>query len=154
MLAFSAHWANDRTVLKLSDAARLPFDSESVDLLISSLGDPYNDLNFWKEVGRVLKPDGHAIFTTPSHEWSVNFRSKLNSEKLSAEFELKNGETVSVPSFIYSREQQADLLKQAGLQILEYKGVPLAELSSEKISPKLLIGNGKYIVEGYLVKKA
>src|SRR5215213_3310277 len=113
MLAFSEKWANENTVLRVEDAARLSFGAESIDLLISSLGDPYNHPDFWNSVSRILKPNGHAIFTTPAYEWSVNFRSKLDNETASAEFELKNGKTVAVLSYIYSKEKQSELLKQA-----------------------------------------
>ncbi len=157
MLSYSGQWASEKNILQLSDATDLSLPAESLDLLVASLGDPYNTPEFWEEVYRVLRMGGIAIFTTPSYKWAVSFRVKFNEEVSSADFELADGRKVSVPSYIYSPENQIELVEKNRLSVLDYTGAPLSEISSEIISPKLLIDNldenKDSIVEGYLVTK-
>ena len=74
MLAYSAAWFRRGARPVIADALRLPIRSACFGLVVASLGDAYNDPQFWSEVSRVLQPGGVVLFTTPSFEWAVSFR--------------------------------------------------------------------------------
>lgn len=155
MLSYSRRWAGPNASLVVADSARLPFAAGSFDLLVSSLGDPYNDLSFWREARRTLRPGGAVFFTTPSHDWATAFRGRDRDG--SAEFELSNGESVYVPSKIYPRSAQIELIESAGLlaRAGRHAEVLLSDIKSSALSPKLLADRGAdaSIVEGYLAIK-
>jgi SAM-dependent methyltransferase len=156
MLSYSRQWANAKTHLVLGDSMMLPIADDRLDLVVSSLGDPYNVPDFWREVFRVLRPNGTALFTTPAYAWATAFRDSSASDLESAEFELLDGESVQVPSWIYPAEAQVEMIKKSGLRIKEKTRVTLVEIASKPLSPKLLTERGldADIVEGYLVTKA
>jgi SAM-dependent methyltransferase len=155
MLSYSSQWANAKTHLVLSDALMLPFTSERFDLLVSSLGDPYNVPVFWKELHRVLRSGAVAFFTTPAYDWAVAFRNGHQSDLPPAEFELLKGGTVYVPSWIYSLPDQIEMIENSGLSVREHLTVSLSAITATPLSPKLLIDRGTDadVVEGYLVRK-
>lgn len=157
MLCYSQQWIIKGVHLLLGDALHLPIASESIELLVSSLGDPYNEPRFWKEVYRVLRPGGISFFTTPSYEWASAFRRE--SDIMWADFELSDGRRVSVPSLIYSEDVQRKLIEDSGLQVIKVdyvpNHVPLSALKS-RLSPKLLIkerGTNSSIITGYVTIK-
>ena len=156
MLEFSKKWVNRGVELSLNRAEMIPVGSGSLGLVVSSLGDPYNEPAFWDEISRCLRPGGLLFFTTPAHEWAKAFRSQnSHSELMAAEFELKDGRKVLVPSWIYAVDQQVELIKNSGLEIWEVVHVPRSALQSEHLSPKLFIGHGDNIniLTGYLCAK-
>jgi SAM-dependent methyltransferase len=156
MLSYSQQWANAITHLVVADSTALPIASENLDLLISSLGDPYNTPSFWSEVYRTLRPGGAAMFTTPSFDWAIAFRDKCKSDITSAEFETIGGEVVSVPSWIYSQVEQIEMIEKSGLIMSEHARVSIPQITPASLSPKLLRGRGfdADVVEGYLVTKS
>ena len=153
MLRYATPWATAGANLLLGTAFRLPIASESVQLLVSSLGDPYNTSRFLKEVRRVLRPGGAFVFTTPSYGWATSFRP-VPGVKL-AEFELSDGRRVEVPSWIYSRDEQLRMFERHGLLQKQVAEAPISELKSEPVSPKLLQVGGlnSSVVTGYLLVK-
>lgn len=153
MLQYSKRWSMSGAHLLLGSAFALPIASGSTQLLVSSLGDPYNATPFWKEACRILRPGGFFVFTTPSHDWASTFRAGKEIEV--AEFELSEGRRVRVPSWIYSRDEQAGMFEQHGLVPKQLAEVPIAELQSERLSPKLLHlpGANASVVTGYLLVK-
>jgi len=155
MLRHSSRWAQDGARLAVADAGALPVRSERVALLVASVGDPYNQPSFWAEARRVLKPRGAVVFTTPSYAWASSFRPYSNGRKMAAEFELADGRHVSVPSFIYSEEQQAELIAAQGLSVTEVYNVPISALRNQPISPKLLVERKERpdVLTGYRVVK-
>jgi SAM-dependent methyltransferase len=143
--------------LIVADSTKLPLAHGCLDLLVSSLGDPYNDLKFWEEARRLLRPGGAVFFTTPSYDWATDFRGSGHRNGIEyAEFELSNGERVYVPSKIYPRDKQTELIGKAGLVVEGYAVVTLSEITSSPLSPKLLPerGPGASVVEGYMVVKS
>jgi hypothetical protein len=135
----------------------LPLRSGSTGLLVSSVGDPYNQYEFWSEVYRILKPGGISLFTTPSYEWAVAFRVTASNEiKMKAEFELEDGRRVYVPSWIYSKDEQIKMIEKNGLLVKDVADVPTSALKSNRLSPKLLVGHGSQaiVVTGYMLMKA
>lgn len=156
MLGFSEKWAAWGAILSLSRAETLPVASGSLGLLVSSLGDPYNEPAFWDEAYRVLRPGGVVFFTTPAYDWAESFRLQNGQgEVMSAEFELKDGRRVFVPSWIYPVDQQIKLIMSSGIEVEEVVQVPRSALESERVSPKLLIDhlNDMNVVTGYLCLK-
>jgi SAM-dependent methyltransferase len=138
MLAYSGQWADIGAQLIIGDASRIPLLTESTDVIVSSLGDPYNLDDFWSEVRRVLRPGGRAFFTTPSYEWARAFRRSENGLPNVATFQLLNGQTVYVPSYILDVGDQVDLMARHGLIVSEVINVLLSALTETPISPKLL----------------
>ncbi len=155
MLSYSRPWAGTRTHLVLSDSIMLPITDEGLDLVVSSLGDPYNLPAFWREVYRTLKPGGSAFFTTPAYDWASAFRDSSGSDLEFAEFELLGGECVQVPSWIYPAEKQVEMIEESGLHVKESSRVSILEIASHYLSPKLLMERGQNadVVEGYLITK-
>jgi SAM-dependent methyltransferase len=132
--------------LVVCDAQQLPFTSNSFDIVVSSLGDPYNTIQFWNEAKRVLKKGGHVLFTTPSFEWAQQFR---NGEKR-AEFEMSSGEVLAVPSYVLSEEDQCVLIRNSGLTPVRISQVDENQLKNTPRSPKLQPGP---IVSLYVAQK-
>lgn len=156
MLEYSKKWVKHGAKLLLNKAEMIPVASESLGLLVSLLGDPYNEPAFWAEAYRTLRPGGLVFFTTPAHEWAKAFRSQSEPHGIiSAEFELRDGRKVRVPSWIYPVEQQVALIRSKGLEVREVKQVLLSALTSEDLSPKLLVTQDVDInvVTGYLCMK-
>jgi SAM-dependent methyltransferase len=155
MLAHSTEWVAHGARLILADADNLPIEPLSVDVLVSSLGDPYNNRQFWLEVSRVLHPRGVGLFTTPSSEWALGFRSGPDDWPMWAEFELSDGRSVRVPSLIHPIDQQVRLIKSCGLLVKEVVDIPVSKLEVSAVSPKLETprGTNASIVTGYFLAK-
>lgn len=132
--------------LAVCDAKRLPFLDDSFDLIASSLGDPYNSAEFWREAARVLRPGGQMIFTTPAFNWAQKFRNGAEC----AEFVLADGESIAVTSFVEPEEKQRKLITQSGLTVTSSREIDEGDLRTTHRSPKL---RGGPIVSGYLVRK-
>lgn len=128
------------------DAQITPLASGSFDVVVASLGDPYNTLRFWKEAARLLRPDGHVLFTSPSFEWATQFRDRSNA----AEFILSDGRMIAVPSLIVASDDQRRMIEASGLALLDVQAFMDTELRSSPRSPKLCPGP---IVSGYLAQK-
>lgn len=156
MLAHSKQWASRGAHFVLGDAAAMPLESQCLDLLVSSLGDPYNTITFWEEAYRVLRPGGISLFTTPSYDWALAFRSGLSKEAaMWAEFELSDGRRVRVPSLIHSVPEQFSLIGTSRLLTKDVADVPITAIKSGKLSPKLLSERGPNasVITGYVIRK-
>lgn len=132
--------------LVVCDARQLPFTPNSFDIVVSSLGDPYNTIQFWKEAKRVLKKNGHVLFTTPSFEWAQKFRNSDNH----AEFQMCSGKLLAVASYVLSIENQCALISNAGLSPIQISHIDDSQLKATPRSPKLRTGS---IVSGYMARK-
>ncbi len=135
MLSYSTKWVDKGASLLQGDAFVLPFLPESLDVIVSSLGDPYNQQKYWEELDRVLKPNGIVLFTTPSYKWKTVFRN--NTYQDFAEFELKTKEHVLIRSWIYSEEKQRKMIESTSLRLKEISSVKKSNLELQQISPKL-----------------
>jgi ubiquinone/menaquinone biosynthesis C-methylase UbiE len=155
MLLYSSLYRRQGASLVLGDATNLPFKGEAANLLVSSLGDPFNTIDFWHEVSRVLRPGGKAIFTTPAYDWAAWFRSGQSAVGHCALFELRDGARVPTPSHIHSQYEMNERFSRVGLRLRRYQLVRASELTTE-LSKKLLRENGASapVLEGYLLDKA
>lgn len=153
MLDHSASWESCGSRLTTASAEALPFASDSVSAIVSSLGDPYNGAAFWTECARVLRPGGLAMFTTPAYGWAHSFRAELERDQ--ASFDLVDGTRVSVPSYIFAVSEQVRLLHEAGFLVERICELPLDALSGSVISPKLVTtpATSTSVVTGYLARK-
>ena len=133
----------------LADALQLPFVDSSISVLIATLGDPYNTPRFWREVVRVLAKNGFVIFTTPSYAWSSTFRRTEKDEQDVAEFELRDGRRILVPSLIFPEAEQVALLAAYGLLVRKTIRVTVDQLQAEQMSSKLRCAVHGEIVTGY-----
>jgi ubiquinone/menaquinone biosynthesis C-methylase UbiE len=142
--------------LMIAQADELPFPDCSIDLLVASLGDPYNEASFWREARRVLRKDGCVVYSTPSPEWASSFRGGLGrAESNRAEFVLADGRKTWIPSIIYPEPVQRQMIESAGLNVEDVKGVSIQELTGVRLSPKLSVlhSPSSPVVSGYLARK-
>ena len=156
MLAYSEAWRQDGVKLDLAPATALPYASESFDVVVSCLGDPYNTTSFWIEAHRVLRSGGKCFFTTPSYDWAAAYREVTNTDSMhNSEFELKDGSRVCLPSHIYAEHEQVQLIQSAGLTVSQVLNVSVKELPDKNLSPKLVLSRGPMasVVSGYVVLK-
>lgn len=155
MLKHSAQFSKLGASLLEADAACLPIASESVDCLISSLGDPYNLPQFWTEAARVLRSTGKVIFTVPAYTWAIHFRANRTQNFNEAEFDLMDGSKVLIPSFIYADCDQRNMIQAAGFEVIATRQILIRDLEDENLSPKLGLNRGPSgeIVSGYLIMK-
>ncbi len=156
MLQYSRPFETEGARLAVADAENLPLESGSIDCLVASLGDPYNQIGFWTEAKRVLTENGTAVLTVPSYDWARCFRKAGMTDFDRAEFELADGRRVFIPSFIYPESQQKALVEKAGLTVEDIQEVTLGELVNEELSPKLCIDRGPQaaVVTGYFICKS
>jgi SAM-dependent methyltransferase len=156
MLQYSHQFGGAGATLKVADAEKLPLAAGNVDCLVASLGDPYNNSEFWAEAFRVLSMRGNIIFTVPAYDWAEFFRKGArNTDSTKAEFELVDGRHVFLPSFIYPEAAQRANIESSGLKVLDVRYVTLNDLRGEKLSPKLGLDRGPEgaVVTGYFIQK-
>jgi len=156
MLSHSEAWDEHGARRVVATAERLPFEAQTVDLVVASLGDPYNTQAFWLEAHRVLKATGSVLFTTPSWEWATAYRRRNSdaAELDRAEFALADGRRVLVPSWILPQLSQVLLIESAGLRMDEIADVRLDAITATPLSPKLRGVPNETILCGYHVTKA
>jgi hypothetical protein len=153
MLEHSRKWELRGASLLIADAANTQLPSESFQLIVSSLGDPYNDESFWREASRLLSSGGACLFTAPTPEWSERFRARSNRK--AAEFVLANGKKIFVRSDILSVASQSELIEAVGLYLDEIQSFYASQLTGP-VSKKLLVdgpASSMPIVRGFTVKK-
>jgi len=154
MLSHSEQYLGENVRFYLADAQETGLADSSVDIVIASLADPFNTLKFWKEIRRLLIPEGLCLFTTPAVEWAEAFR--LSDKYNQAEFMLQDGTIVFVPSIVLAVKEQCELIREAGLHIREIKEYSVSDLTGP-ISPKLLmksVGRSLVILRGFTVERA
>lgn len=153
MLRHSQAFSRWSVRLILGDCCAVPFRDETFDIIAAVLGDAYNGKAFWYEAHRLLRPNGIALFTSPSFEWAAAFRSRELMYR--AEFLLRNGQILPVPSRIYPRDQQIELIESSGLLVKEVTDIPISGLQSQALSPKLLPWRGPQapVVTGYVTTR-
>jgi SAM-dependent methyltransferase len=153
MLSYSARrWEHHGAELRIEEARQLPFTGGTVDLLVSCLGDPYNDRIFWQQVARVLSYDGVAIFTTPSYDWASYVRSA--EDRFYSTFELRDGSIAQVPSMILAREDQLALFEDAKLVTEQISEFRLSQLGQPRLGSKVAPERGPdgSVVTCYVVR--
>jgi len=135
MLEHSRSWERVGARLIVADATKTGLEDCSFAVLVASLGDPYNTPIFWREVHRLLKPNGICLFTTPSPEWANEFRE--STARNEAEFILSDGSVIHVPSYIPRTDDQIAMIVAAGFDVFESCALCVSDISGP-VSWKLL----------------
>lgn len=151
MLAYSAKWRSRGVSLVIADAQNTGLQAESVDLVVASLGDPYNTAEFWSEVARLLRPGGRCLFTTPALEWASTFRPL--ETRSAAEFVRADGTVLLMPSPILNEVEQIELFTNAGLKLIETEAFSIADLRSAAAPKLLCVSSHEPILRGYTVER-
>ncbi len=131
------------------DAECMAVQNSSFDVIVSSLGDPYNTEAFWRECARILRPNGYVFFTTPSFAWASRFRTETGAPAMAAEFWLAEGRTLFVPSFVFSHAAQKRMIHATGLRVEAVEEVHASEIRNTTRSSKL---RDCALVTGYCVR--
>jgi SAM-dependent methyltransferase len=137
MLEHSRGWESRGAKLAVAPADSIPVPDGSLDLVVASLADPYDDDSFWEEVCRVLAPSGSCVVTVPSATWAHRFRAD-DAPDNAAEFELADRSKVYVPSLVRSREEERVIIESQGLHVVREVSAPLKVLNGP-ISQKLRV---------------
>ena len=156
MLAYSRDWEHSGARLKVAPADDLPVLNDSAALLVAGLADPYNTQAFWCEATRIVAPGGLVIVTLPSFEWAIRYRRHHSPETVeTAEFELRNGARIRVPSLIYSLSSQIKLIHASGLSVVEFRTLSVQALGDQHRSPKLEVFERGFssLVWGFIARK-
>ncbi|URD62169.1 class I SAM-dependent methyltransferase [Sphingomonas sp. KRR8] len=148
MLEYSSHWFPFLSNHFISDAHKTPCRDSFFDTIVSSLGDPYNNLETMTEVHRILASGGRYLITLPDHEWAVSFRNDEQTKY--AEFLTRSGEKLLVPSLTMAFDEQVELANEAGLSLDLHQRLTLDGVRG-RISPKL--SRDKYVLECFVFRK-
>lgn len=150
MLAHSSEWPHAHYLS--GDARSVPLPTGSQSLLVSSLGDPYNDEAFLDEVGRLLEADGHFMITAPSDAWASEFRA--HALRKGAEFVLRSGRSHYVPSKTWEPAKYIGATEARGFTLKEFKAFYVHDVAGP-VSPKLLVGGSDGpVLDGYWFQKS
>jgi SAM-dependent methyltransferase len=144
MLRHSAHWAGHGATLRVADALALPHAPDSVDVVVASMADPYNRPSLWTGIARVLTDAGRAVVTLPSYDWAARFRGAAALPTRGAEFMLRDGRTIEVPSHLYPLARQVEILAQAGLTLVTFQALGADRLGGLAPAPKLRVFRGAF----------
>ena len=153
MLAHSAAAIQLGAVPEIADARALPFPAACFDLVIASLGDPFNDQTFWCEMRRVLAPGGVCLFTCPAYDWAQAFRgAHANGVIGQADFLTRGGHGWTVPSLIWPPAAQIKMIEGAGLVLIDHIALPCDAIEEHSRSWKLCADRGldAPVAEGYI----
>jgi SAM-dependent methyltransferase len=108
------------------------------DRIYAILGDPFNFVSSWRNIRTALKSQGQCFFVVPSYLWVTKFRECAPEEREGfARFDLADGKTTYLPSFVFSEADQLAIIEQAGLKMLAIDHVyvrDLPKVRSAKIS--------------------
>lgn len=122
MLDWSKLSVHPKIEYQISEASDMHRFGNKYDIIVANLGDPYNTLDFWQSVSKALASDGRCVFTTPSYRWSDSFRKSSSREiENRALFELADGSSYFVPSFVYDRANQEQMFQKASLKLISYQ---------------------------------
>jgi SAM-dependent methyltransferase len=131
--------APDEYLLKvITNAKETPFFSGSFQLITAFLFDPFNTIEFYKEISRILKPGGFFIGTLPHCKWGRTLRSEINIDIDKTQFILKDGTVLQTDSFLSDFDELKQYHRKNNLEVVEYCDIFLPP-NTEKISDHILI---------------
>lgn len=73
----------------------------------------------------------------------------------SSVFEIADGTEISLPSHVYSEDEQAVLIEAAGFTVSDVSHILISDLVGQKLSPKLVVSRGldANVVTGFVAKR-
>ncbi len=151
MLSYSKRWQNQIAHAFISDARKMPLENASSDIVFSFLLDPYDTPELISEVYRILKDGAQWVFTTPSYDWSKQFRDP--SYQSVAEFVSRSGEKHYLPSYLKNPLERLYSMEREGFHLTAYEIFGTNSLKG-KVSEKL-VSRSDYrpVLEFYSFKK-
>jgi len=147
MLSHSKSKLGDSVDFIHSDARKIPACDQNYDIVISSLADPYNDDEFWKELRRIISYKGLWIVTAPSFDWANAFRT--SNEKIYAEFLKEDGTVIHVPSYTYRPNEMINRVTENGFRLIKYEAKNKGLIRS-KLSYKIDIEENPPVMDCYV----
>lgn len=129
--------------LAVADAFQLPTRSAVFEGVFGSLIDPFNVPELYAEIRRVLRPGGWFVFSVPDVTWVRHNQAAEALPPHSAGITLLTGETVIVPSYVWSYAEQEHHLREAGFSDVSRIDVPVDALAPESLSRRFLGDDGK-----------
>jgi len=153
-------WSNkfqdqiDNKVLADNEMLLDSFIENQFDLVVCSLGDPYNNKNFWHGLRAICRVGATIIFTTPSYSWSSSYRILEHSPPDKALFITKDNNEIYSSSYILDISQQLNLVKSAELKPIGCNFLYINDINENKVSPKFNNDEIIEIVVGYRIKKS
>lgn len=133
---------NSSTTNKIVTSVRcIPYPTETFDIILSSLGDPYFYPEAFCEFFRLLKSDGYLAFSLPAKQWASFLRSDLPSQN-KTKFILDTGDVAEVFSFSYSIDEIKGLLKNIGFELIFAESIKAGSLTNE-VSPAIISASQK-----------
>lgn len=101
------------------DAFRLPILSSELSAVTAFLYDPYNKLELYKEVCRVLHDGGVFIGTLPHFKFCMPLRRIIGYNKNKTKFLTKDEYLVELDSFLMNDSEIRQIVKRAGFTSLQ-----------------------------------
>lgn len=129
-----AHLASSDAITTGS-ARAMPWASNTFDVAIASLADPFLFPTALAEIRRVIRRSGRFVFSTIAREWSREIRPPAADDRTS--FQLSGGGTADVWSFAYNADDLPALLADADLELVRIStltGAPLVGGAAPAIS--------------------
>ena len=125
-----------RVIYLLGDAEQLPVASGTINVVVASLGGPFNTAAFWSESRRVLRPGGAAAMTTPSYHWAIADRTPSIGEDdidHTAVWEGRGGNR-SFTSIVMPDDRQVEMVESVGFRLRHvdrdrFEGAPGGEVT-------------------------
>lgn len=123
-----------KNLKRTASASLIPCASNSCDIVFASLCDPFFYPVSIAEMIRILTPNGKLIMSLPSYEWA---RINRNGD-MKTTFVNSRGDSASVYSFIFNKEQISLLGERIGFGIIKSKSYTICN-SKNIISDAILI---------------
>ena len=138
----------------IADARHTPLRGSCVGLILGVLADPFNSVDLWREMGRLLHPDGWAVYTTPAWEWASRSRPAEGAPLTTSRFLTGAGKNLDLPSFIFPPGDQEAMFLEAGMEVVDEQHVTAQDLPGPPRSPKLTARGiaGVPLCRGFLLR--
>lgn len=105
-------------------AFALPFPAGTIAGVFSFLGDSFNHVAYYREVKRILKPDGRLLHVIPHSDWGEELRRLLRTPPDVALF-LTEGTAIAAPSLLKPQHTIERELRELDFTRISFRELPL-----------------------------